>query len=404
MAFSAVLVSAGVAGAQQPASDAATDGRRLSGESAATQASFRAVWGDRAAQEWVVEHNAQIARPAAAAPAPTPTTLPAITANTSRVDLHKVVIPPIEGKTLSADILDIDQAAHRLYVTDRTDTGIDIFDISTPEARYVTTVDVGSGPNGIQVLTDLKKVVTGLNNSTVAIIDVDPASPTFDQVVAQLDTAGKKRANELDYDPRTHKVYMENSDEGFVTVIDAMNDAIVKRIDVPSDLLEQPRFNPNDGMMYLTGSNDNVLYQFDTTRDEIVNTFHIGDDCNPNGLALNRSTNQAIFDCSSKTNQHIAVWDFNKMQVIATFDQAGAGDAAIYSAKVDRFFSTAANFYRGGQMAILSGSPVRFLTNVPTAVGSHGVAFDETNNIIYTQDQRPNQGSLFAIPLPNLQP
>jgi plastocyanin len=35
----------------------ARDGQSLSGQSAATQALFSAVWGDRAAQEWVQEHN-----------------------------------------------------------------------------------------------------------------------------------------------------------------------------------------------------------------------------------------------------------------------------------------------------------------------------------------------------------
>jgi hypothetical protein len=43
---------------------------------------------------------------------------------------------------------------------------------------------------------------------------------------------------------------------------------------------------------------------------------------------------------------------------------------------------------------------VKFLTNVETAVGSHGVAFDETNKIVYTQDQLPNEGALFSFQLP----
>jgi hypothetical protein len=38
----------------------ARDGRRFSQESAVTQALFRLVWGDRAAQEWVKQHNAAL--------------------------------------------------------------------------------------------------------------------------------------------------------------------------------------------------------------------------------------------------------------------------------------------------------------------------------------------------------
>jgi hypothetical protein len=54
---------AAAAPAPAPAAGNATtarDGKSLSGESAATQASFRAVWGDRAATEWATEHTAMI--------------------------------------------------------------------------------------------------------------------------------------------------------------------------------------------------------------------------------------------------------------------------------------------------------------------------------------------------------
>jgi len=51
-------------------------------------------------------------------------------------------------------------------------------------------------------------------------------------------------------------------------------------------------------------------------------------------------------------------------------------------------------------MAIFAANPVKFIGNVATATGSHGVAYDETNGIIYTQDQNPNEGALFSFPAP----
>ncbi|MFI5266183.1 MAG: hypothetical protein ACHQ7M_02280, partial [Chloroflexota bacterium] len=71
------------------------------------------------------------------------------------------------------------------------------------------------------------------------------------------------------------------------------------------------------------------------------------------------------------------------------------------NAKADKYFATAANFFRGGMMAILNGKDGSVITNVPTAVGSHGVAYDETNNAVYTQDQQPNEGVLFAFQVPS---
>jgi YVTN family beta-propeller protein len=341
--------------------------------------------------------------PAAKPAAPTPTTLPAVAADTTNVQLTKIPIPPIAGQTLSADIIDIDQAAHLLYLTDRNDTGIDIFDVSTPTARYMTTVNVGSGPNGVIVAKNVNKVFAGLNDSNVAVIEIDPASPRVNTVISRLNTGGKARADELDYDPEERKIYVANSDDQFVTVIDAAQNSIIKRIDVPGGAIEQPRYNPADGMMYLTGSEDNVIYKFDPKTDTMVSRTDVVDKCNPNGLAINPKTNQALLGCSNREQpQHAVAWDIAAGKVINTFDQAGAGDMTLYDDKVDRFFFAASNFFRGGQMAMFRASdPIAFQTNVPTAVGSHAVAFDETNNIVYTQDQLPGDAALFSFPLPN---
>lgn len=333
-------------------------------------------------------------------PAPTATTLPPIAENTTKINLTRIEIPPIKGKTASIDIIEIDQDAHLMYVTDRTDNGIDIFDVSTPTAKYVRTIDLGTGPNGVTVAKNVNKLFTGNNDSTVAIIDIDPASPKVNTVIARLNTGGKKRADEMDYDSKDKKLYVANSDDGFVTVIDAVTNQIIKKIDKVSEGgLEQPRYNPSDGMIYLTLSDDNVIAQFDPTKDELVKKFDVGAPCNPNGIGINPNTNQALLGCSNRKTQQTVLWDLKAGKVIATFDQVGAGDAVIYDAKADRFLFGATNFYRGGQLAIFSGNPVKFITNVPTAQGSHGVAFDETNKIIYTQDQRPGEGALFSFPL-----
>ena len=94
------------------------------------------------------------------------------------------------------------------------------------------------------------------------------------------------------------------------------------------------------------------------------------------------------------------LWDLAAGRVLATFVETSGPDAVLYGAKADRFFVAASIFNRGAVMSMFTGNPVTFLTNVPTALGSHGLAYDETNNLIYTQDQNPNEGALFTFPLP----
>ncbi|HYK98731.1 MAG TPA: hypothetical protein VEU77_10120, partial [Candidatus Acidoferrales bacterium] len=117
-------------------------------------------------------------------------------------------------------------------------------------------------------------------------------------------------------------------------------------------------------------------------------------------IAINPSTNHALLGCSNKASNTAIEWDMAAGKVVQQFDQAGAGDAVSYSAKADRFFFGASNFNRGAVMAVFSGNPIKFITAIPTAVGSHAVAYDETNGIIYTQDQNPNEGALFSFPAP----
>jgi DNA-binding beta-propeller fold protein YncE len=204
----------------------------------------------------------------------------------------------------------------------------------------------------------------------------------------------------IDYDSKDNKVYAANADDGFITAIDAVKNEVVKKIGGLGGGLEQPRYNPGDGMVYLAGARDNVLYQIDPIKDELIQTFDVGVACAPHGLAINPGTNQALLGCGNREQQHTVVWDLKAGKVLATFDHVGAGDLVTYDAKAGKFLFAAENFYRGGQLAIFSGSPIQFLTNVPTAVGSRSVAFDETNKVVYTGDQLPGEAGLLSFPLP----
>lgn len=332
---------------------------------------------------------------------PVPTLAPEVAANTDTTDcVRKILDTPVAGKTASIDVLEVDQAAHILYVADRTSNGVDVLDVSSATAKYLTTVDTGSGPNGLVVAKDVNKVFAGLNDSNVAIIDITPGAATQNKVIAKLNTGGKGRADELDYDSKDKKVYAANSDDGIVTVIDATTNKIIKKFENVGDGLEQPRYDPKDGMIYLASSAQNAILQFDPSSDTMVKKFDVGTPCDPNGIGINPTTNHALLGCSNKKANVTVEWDLSAGKVVQVFDQAGAGDAVIYNAKVDRFFFGASNFNRGPVMAVFAGNPIKFVANVPTATGAHGVAFDETNNIIYTGDQNPNEGGLFAIPLP----
>jgi YVTN family beta-propeller protein len=340
--------------------------------------------------------------PGAPTPTPQPTLLPPVAGDTTVVTLTKIPVPPLAGKTASIDIIQIDQDAHRLYVADRTDNGVDVFDITTKDAKFVKTVDTGSGANGVVVAKNVNKLFAGLNDSNVAIIDL-----TTLNVIAKVSTGGKGRADELDYDPKDKKVYVANSGDGFVTVFDATTNTIIKKFDNLGAALEQPQYNPGDGLMYMTSSDQNTIFVFDPVKDVLLRKDVVAVLCGPQGLAINPKTNQAMLGCNAgragSTGTPLTVaWDLTNGKFTSVFGQVGAGDSVIYSAKTDRFYFGAHNFPRGSTIGIFSGSPIAFLTNVPTGSfsGAKNLAYDETNNLIYTQDALPGEGALFSFTPP----
>ncbi len=295
--------------------------------------------------------------------------------------------------------MDIDQQAHMLYLGDSYKGGIDIFDVSTPNPVYVKTVTNQEGTgHGVIVAKNVDKVFFGEGTYGVGVIDINPASPTFNTQVDLILTGGS--ADEIDYDPVDMKIYIAHRNEGFLGAIDAVNNVLVGTITGLGPILEQPRYNPGDGYLYQISGGDNVVYRIDPKTDTLLQTWDIGDPCNPNGLAINPKTNQALLGCRNRAIPHTAFWDLTAGRLISTTDASGAGDNAIHNAKADRFFFANEGDSRGPWMGIYTGSPIGFFTNVPTTLAAHSVAFDETNNMIYTPDNQNGLPGLLSFPLP----
>ncbi|MEA2639713.1 MAG: hypothetical protein QOF51_1107 [Chloroflexota bacterium] len=314
------------------------------------------------------------------------------------VALTAIPIPTAGGKTLAADILDVDQQAHRLYVTDKASGGVDVFDVTTPTAKFVKTIPTSDDANGITVANAVHKLYTGLSDGTVAIIDINVGSPTYETVIAQPNTQGEGRADEMDFNPVDLQLWVANSEDHFVSVIDGRTDQIIAQIDGLGPLLEQFRFNAADGMMYLSGS-DGTLYKFDPKRLTLVQTWTLDPTCTPNGLAINPVTNQALLGCRNRTNvTNTEIWDLAAGRVVQRIEEFGGMDGGGYYPVADRFIMYGS--LPAPSIGIFSGGPdVRLLATVPLPARGN-VAFDETNRIVYAANQSPNQPSIWSFPLP----
>ncbi len=330
--------------------------------------------------------------------APTSTTLTTSTssgsgANPNYVKFTQVPIPP----TLSVDFLAIDQTTHRLYDTNRTDSGVDVFDITTPHAKFLGTISLAAPPNGIVFAPDLNELAVGLKNSSMAIIDVS-STKSIGKVVASVPTGGKARTDGVAYDPKDKLFIGVNGDDGFVSLVSASTNKVVHKVTLDKGL-EIPAFDTADGMFYIDGSGKNLVYEVNPVTGTLVKSYPVGvPKCDPHGISINPTTNQALMVCGDAN--FTVLWNMATHSVIKTFDQIGKGDAVVYDAKVNRWFVGAKHYSFGARIGIFSANPAEFLRAIVTtkAEDANPTAYDETNNIVYTVNRQA--GGLMSFPLP----
>src|SRR6202165_6399102 len=95
----------------------------------------------------------------------------------SDVRITNTPLTPSSASAGNFDDLVIDQAGHRLYAADR-DRGIDVFDITTPNGRFVQSITLPSAPNGLALDSHLGRLYAGTSDGSVQVLDINPTSST----------------------------------------------------------------------------------------------------------------------------------------------------------------------------------------------------------------------------------
>ena len=307
----------------------------------------------------------------------------------SPVDVKHDPLPTVQPAKPSFDALVIDQSAHLLYVADRGARGVDVWDVRSPTPQYVRTLPVGPDPNGLALAPDLGKLYVGVGRGSIVVITTG-ATPAIARSVdanAPVDL--------VDYDPRDKKVYAAAEDR--LVVLDASNDSVVTTIKLRKGI-EQPRYNSADGMVYVTGSDRNELYQVDPKTDKLLKTFAIDAACKPAGLAINPKINQGLLACSSTQT---LVWDFKTGRRTTLINQATGGDLAVFDEKAGRIFVAQPGARGGPQIGIFDASPIKYRTAVALSSIGGGVAYDEAHDLVYATDQKQGKAGLYSFKPPN---
>lgn len=310
------------------------------------------------------------------------------------IRIDHTAVPTLTRSVASFDDVEIDQQNHRLYVADRTDRGVDIFDISSVGAKYMRTIPTPSGPNGLAIAADLTRLYVGTAGGSVIVVDIDVTSPRLDDIIAVVQTNGSE-ADLLDYAGDRQRLYVSNGVDGTITSIDTTTNAVAASFNVGSPL-EQPRYDTADGMLYVTSPDADALFRIDPTDGTMTSTPLGG--CRPTGLAINPTSNVALIVCRT----FVMSRDLSTGATQA-FVQLGGGDIAEYDASADRFFLASPS---GSQpaVAIFTGSPIGYSTSVALASPTNAAAYDETNGVVYASDTTAGHAGVVSFRPPAIPP
>jgi len=313
----------------------------------------------------------------------------------SGIPIATTAIPTLTRTTGSFDDMAIDQGTHRLFVADRSDQGVDVFDISTATARYVKTIPMPSSPNGLAIAPDLERIFVGTSSGSVAVADISTNSPTTNGVIDEVHTGGRQ-ADLLDYSAARHRVYASNGADGTITSIDSETHEIRARFDTGHPL-EQPRYDPADGMVYVTSPDADALFRIDPNDGSIKSSALGG--CVPTGMAINPKSNHALIACKS----FVMSWDLasGKSEV---FGQVAGGDVVSYYSGADRFLVASPLGTGHSVIGIFGGTPIAYLSTVVTDARGKSAAYDETNHVIYTPDGRAGRAGIASFRAPAIPP
>jgi len=308
-----------------------------------------------------------------------PTVLPA------PLKLLKVI--PIPGLPVaSVDILWADQASERLFLSDRTNAGVDIFDgendvfVGRVPGFAGATANGGGGPNGVLVTPD-NKVWAGDGFSRVQVIDLNLNPP---QIVRTITTRGTNRADELAYDPVDHLIMIGNDREQppFETVISADDYTIRGEIDFRDATgLEQPLWDAQLHRFLL-----NVPNRLDGggARVAVVNPTTLSVDanypvatCSGTGLALG-PFQRLLVACGVPF-----VMNAVNGSMINKITQVNAGDEVWYNAGDGQFYVASTDPATGaGVLGVIDGLTAAWRQNVP-APRARVVSALAANNHVY---------------------
>ena len=281
-------------------------------------------------------------------------------------------VPLPAGKPAEFDDVEIDQATQTVYAADRANSGVDVFDVSRAQPRFVTTIKLPADPNGLAIDSAGHRVYAGTAAGSVEVIDSVKRT-----VLSEVKT-GAPEVDLIDFAPGPGWVLAGTGAGGAVLTIDAATGKIIATATLGKPV-EQPRYDPSTGREYVAVPELDALAVVDPKTGSYTKTLKLNG-CIPTGQAIRPSTQTAVVACRKSV---IAV-DLRTGKKTDLGPRAADGDIVKYFPGIDRFFVEAEHSMVPSVVGMFGGDPVSEVGSVELKGGGNAVVYSERSDSLYT--------------------
>jgi hypothetical protein len=304
---------------------------------------------------------------------------------------------PIQGLPLaSSDLLWTDQASGRVFLADRTNKSVDVFDgiNLVPIAQipgFLGTPGVnGQGPNGLLVTPD-NILWVGDGNSTLQAVDLN-VYPW--KITRSISVGGPAdgRADEMAYDPVERLIIVGNdaSVPPHLTIVSADTYQVVATIKLPdASGLEQPVWDQQLHRFLVNVPSSPGYVAVIDPRSKTLVKKHFISDCfaGVNGLVIGPAQVLMVSQCG-----RLYIMNAIDGRILNRITQVAGGDEIWFNPGDGLAFSTAADPSGAAVLGAIDLSSYQWVQNVP-ANGTRNVTAFAGNNNIFAAVRAPAAGT-----------
>jgi len=305
---------------------------------------------------------------------------------------HRISTIAIPGQPLKRFDISAVSAAQGVYgFSDRSNHAVDLIDTRTDRYAGRVTGFSHGGPNGLVDVGE-DQFWAGDGDSKLQVVDI-----RAHKIVATINTGGKRRVDELAYDPHEQVVIAANNgdDPPFISFVSTKpGHRIVGKLSFPqaTDGLEQPVWNPDDGLVYLSipvldhRKADGGIAVIDPRSHRLLHTIHV-QECMPAGLALG-SADHLLVGCSDDAvaagfAPRSLIVDLHARKVVAKIPQVGGSDEVWYDSGSNDYYLAAVANTGGPVLGVVDAKSNTWLRNLPSGDEAHSVAADPHSGQVF---------------------